>query len=91
MLNFKGKPLHLPDFDTIIAVNLRGTVDVIRQFVPHIAKNKPLGSKPAASSLAASDIGDGERGVVVMVSSIAAVSERTLFGHQFPSLLKFTT
>jgi 3-hydroxyacyl-CoA dehydrogenase / 3-hydroxy-2-methylbutyryl-CoA dehydrogenase len=40
-------------------VNVRGTIDLIRQVLPHIAKQDPIGE-------------DGERGIVIMVASSAA-------------------
>ena len=40
-------------------INLYGTIDLIRQLVPSLAKNKPASP-------------DGERGVLIMVSSVAA-------------------
>jgi 3-hydroxyacyl-CoA dehydrogenase / 3-hydroxy-2-methylbutyryl-CoA dehydrogenase len=46
-------------FDRVLAINLRGTVDLIRQSLPYLARNEPEGD-------------DGERGVVVVVSSVAA-------------------
>lgn len=46
-------------FNFVIDVNLRGTVDVVRQFLPYIAKSIPEGE-------------DHERGVVIMVASSAA-------------------
>lgn len=46
-------------FDRVLAINLRGTVDLIRQTLPHLARNEPEGD-------------DGERGLVVVVSSVAA-------------------
>lgn len=46
-------------FDRTLAINLRGTVDLIRLALPHIAATTPQGP-------------DGERGVVVVVSSVAA-------------------
>ncbi|PFH62937.1 hypothetical protein XA68_10990 [Ophiocordyceps unilateralis] len=58
ILDRDGSPFHLDDFDFVIGVNLRGTIDVIRHAVQHIAKVEPDA--------------DGERGVVVMVASSAA-------------------
>ena len=52
--------LSLDGFDFVININLRGTVDLLRQLLPLIAKNEPL------------EEADGERGVLVMVSSVAA-------------------
>lgn len=46
-------------FDFVMNINLRGTIDLLRQILPTMSKNKPL-------------IPDGERGVVIMVSSVAA-------------------
>lgn len=46
-------------FDKTIGINLRGTVDVITQALPHLA------AVPAERP-------DGERGVIVVVSSVAA-------------------
>ena len=46
-------------FDRTIAINLRGTVDLIRLTLPHMALNEPWGP-------------DGERGIVIVVSSTAA-------------------
>jgi NAD(P)-dependent dehydrogenase (short-subunit alcohol dehydrogenase family) len=40
-------------------VNVRGTIDLIRQVLPHMAQTAPLDA-------------DGERGVVIMVASSAA-------------------
>lgn len=52
-------PLDLDGFDFVMNINVRGSVDLIRQVVPHLCKVKPL--EP-----------DGERGVIVLVSSSAA-------------------
>ena len=40
-------------------INVRGTIDLVRQVLPHIASTTPSGP-------------DGERGVVIMVASAAA-------------------
>lgn len=40
-------------------VNVRGTIDLIRQCLPHMARSTPLNE-------------DGERGVIIMVASSAA-------------------
>jgi len=53
------KPFNLDDFDFVMNVNVRGTIDLIRQCLPHMAKTKPIGE-------------DGERGIVIMVASSAA-------------------
>lgn len=45
--------------DFVLNINLRGTIDLIRQCLPHMINVKPLPP-------------DGERGVIIMVSSSAA-------------------
>lgn len=49
----------MDNFEFVMNVNVRGTVDLIRQSLAHIAKTEP--SQP-----------DGERGIVIMVASSAA-------------------
>ncbi len=53
-----GSPMPLEDFSRIININLIGTFDVIRQTAADMAKLDALD--------------DGERGVIVMTSSVAA-------------------
>jgi NAD(P)-dependent dehydrogenase (short-subunit alcohol dehydrogenase family) len=43
----------------VLGINLRGTIDLVRQVLPHIAATEPSGP-------------DGERGIVIMVASSAA-------------------
>lgn len=59
MLDRDGAPMSLDDFDFVINVNLRGTLDLVRQTVPLLAAAEPIGP-------------DGERGIVIMVASAAA-------------------
>ncbi|KKY25945.1 putative 3-hydroxyacyl- dehydrogenase type-2 [Diplodia seriata] len=59
IISQKNEPLPLSSFDLVVSINLRGTVDLIRQVLPHLAQNEPYGP-------------DGERGVIIMVSSSAA-------------------
>lgn len=59
MLDRNGKALDLDNFDFVINVNLRGTIDLVRQTLEHLANSPPDGP-------------DAERGVVVMVASSAA-------------------
>ncbi|CAL3973733.1 unnamed protein product [Diplocarpon coronariae] len=47
------EPFSLSDFDFVMNVNVRGTIDLIRQVLPHLARTTPVGE-------------DGERGVVIM-------------------------
>lgn len=53
------RPVSLESIDFVLGINLRGTLDLVRQVLPHIAAAEPEGP-------------DGERGVVVMVASAAA-------------------
>ncbi|KAH8813344.1 putative 3-hydroxyacyl-CoA dehydrogenase-like protein [Xylogone sp. PMI_703] len=53
------QPMSLDTYDFVMGVNVRGTIDLIRQVIPHMAQTKP-------------DNEDGERGVLIMVSSAAA-------------------
>jgi 3-hydroxyacyl-CoA dehydrogenase / 3-hydroxy-2-methylbutyryl-CoA dehydrogenase len=57
--NATVKMMDLEKFDRVMNINLRGTVDLIRQVIPHMSLNEPEGP-------------DGERGVIIMVSSVAA-------------------
>ncbi|KJZ76130.1 hypothetical protein HIM_04586 [Hirsutella minnesotensis 3608] len=57
-LDRDGAPLDLDDVDLVLSVNLRGTIDLVRQSVAQIAKVD-------------ADV-QGERGVVIMVASSAA-------------------
>src|SRR4051812_37694 len=59
MLDRHGKAMDLDNFDFVINVNLRGTIDLVRQTLEHLAKVEPVGP-------------DAERGVIVMVASSAA-------------------
>jgi len=53
------EPFSLSDFDFVMNVNVRGTIDLVRQVLPHIARTEPVDA-------------DGERGIVIMVASSAA-------------------
>lgn len=59
MLDSKGTPFSMASVDFVLNINLRGTLDLVRQVLPHLAAGAPAGA-------------DGERGVVVMVASAAA-------------------
>ena len=53
------RAVEMEAVDFVVGINLRGTVDLVRQVLPHLGAVQPEGP-------------DGERGVVVMVSSAAA-------------------
>lgn len=59
ILDRTGSPFDLSSFDLVQAVNVRGVVDTVRQFLAHLAQAPPLAP-------------DNERGVVVLVASTAA-------------------
>ncbi len=54
-----GKPFDLQGFDFVMNINVRGSIDLIRQILPHMSAIEA--TQP-----------DGERGVIVLVSSSAA-------------------
>lgn len=62
IMDGKHRPARLDALDLVLGVNLRGTLDLVRQALPHIAAASPDGGEGP----------DGERGVVVMVASSAA-------------------
>lgn len=64
--------MPLDNFDRVVRINLHGTIDLIRQLLPAIVKNEPVSTKPTAGSPGPGDAGDGERGVLILVSSVAA-------------------
>jgi NAD(P)-dependent dehydrogenase (short-subunit alcohol dehydrogenase family) len=54
-----NEPVEMKQLDFVLNINLRGVLDLLRLSLPHMAANKPTD-------------GDGERGVLVLVSSSAA-------------------
>ena len=54
-----GDPFDLKGFDFVMNINVRGSIDLVRQFLPHMIKSEP-------------EAPDGERGVIILVSSSAA-------------------
>ena len=59
IIDKNGDPLGMDGFDFVMNINVRGSIDLIRQVLPHLTKVQPEGP-------------DSERGVVVLVSSSAA-------------------
>ncbi|CAJ2500004.1 Uu.00g028570.m01.CDS01 [Anthostomella pinea] len=59
ILDRHGEAFSLESFDFVVNINLRGTMDLVRQCLVHLAKTEPVGE-------------DRERGVVIMVASCAA-------------------
>lgn len=62
ILDGKNRPLSLQSLDFVLSINLRGTIDLVRQFLPQLSQSPP----------SVTPSGDKEHGVVVMVSSAAA-------------------
>ena len=54
-----GEPMDITGFDFVMNINVRGSIDLVRQVVPHLSQVKP-------------ESPDGERGIIVLVSSAAA-------------------
>lgn len=59
IIDKKNEPLSIESIDFVLNINLRGTLDLIRQALPHMTLNTPDGA-------------DGERGVIIMIASSAA-------------------
>jgi NAD(P)-dependent dehydrogenase (short-subunit alcohol dehydrogenase family) len=55
----KNEPVSIASIDFVLNINLRGTLDLIRQAVPYMTTVQPEGP-------------DGERGVIIMIASSAA-------------------
>ena len=59
IIDKKNEPLSIESIDFVLNINLRGTLDLIRQALPHMTLNIPSGV-------------DCERGVIIMIASSAA-------------------
>ncbi|GAB7341801.1 hypothetical protein MBLNU457_g0129t1 [Dothideomycetes sp. NU457] len=59
LIDRNNNPIPMAAIDFVLNVNLRGTLDFVRQCLPLMVKTKPEDS-------------DGERGVIILVSSSAA-------------------
>jgi len=59
IIDRNGDPLDMSGFDFVMSINVRGSVDLVRQVLPYLTQVEP-------------EAPDGERGVVVLVSSSAA-------------------
>ena len=58
-----GEMCDMDQFDFVMNINVRGSVDLVRQFCPYWIKRQP--EKQV-------DGGDAERGVIILVASSAA-------------------
>ena len=59
IIDKKNEPLSIESIDFVLNINLRGTLDLIRQALPFMTTATPEGP-------------DGERGVIIMIASSAA-------------------
>ncbi|KAF2719831.1 NAD(P)-binding protein [Polychaeton citri CBS 116435] len=59
LVNKHNEPISMDAIDFVLNINLRGVLDLVRLCLPHMTTNTPL--EP-----------DGERGVLILVSSSAA-------------------
>ena len=59
LIDKNNEPVPMEQIDFVLNINLRGVLDLLRLTLPHIASNTPLDP-------------DGERGVLILVSSSAA-------------------
>ncbi|OBT57454.1 hypothetical protein VE04_02297 [Pseudogymnoascus sp. 24MN13] len=64
IIDRNGNPFSLDDFDFVMNVNVRGTIDLIRQTLPHLTTVTPVGP-------------EGERGVLIIVD-LGAIASLTL-------------
>ncbi|RCI12206.1 hypothetical protein L249_0506 [Ophiocordyceps polyrhachis-furcata BCC 54312] len=80
ILDRAGSPFDLENFDLTVAVNLRGTIDLVRQTVEHMAKVEPNaeGERGVVVMVASSATFDGQRGQVAYAASKGAVASMTL-------------
>jgi 3-hydroxyacyl-CoA dehydrogenase/3-hydroxy-2-methylbutyryl-CoA dehydrogenase len=65
MIDKSGNSHPLDLFEFVVSLNLTGTFNLTRLVVAEIAKQEPVGP-------------DGERGIVIMVSSSSAVRDTTI-------------
>ncbi|KAH8721716.1 hypothetical protein BGZ61DRAFT_492214 [Ilyonectria robusta] len=59
IIDENNNPFSMDHVDKVLNINLRGTIDLIRQTLPHLTIAAPEGT-------------DGERGVIIMIASLAA-------------------
>lgn len=77
----KNEPLSIESIDFVLNINLRGTLDLIRQTVPHMTKASPTepgGSRGVIIMIASSAAFDGQMGQVAYAASKGAVASLTL-------------
>ncbi|KAB8446163.1 hypothetical protein FH972_025146 [Carpinus fangiana] len=68
----KGRVLSLDSFDAVVNINLRGSVDLVLQLLPALVGNAPSATIDGVEATSLTGGEDAERGVLVLVSSVAA-------------------
>ncbi|KAF1851566.1 3-hydroxyacyl-CoA dehydrogenase type-2 [Cucurbitaria berberidis CBS 394.84] len=81
IIDKKNEPLSIESIDFVLNINLRGTLDLIRQTVPHMTTatpSEPDGSRGVIIMIASSAAFDGQMGQVAYAASKGAVASLTL-------------
>lgn len=81
IIDKKNEPLSLESIDFVLNINLRGTLDLIRQTLPHMTtapSSGPDGARGVIIMIASSAAFDGQMGQVAYAASKGAVASLTL-------------
>jgi NAD(P)-dependent dehydrogenase (short-subunit alcohol dehydrogenase family) len=81
IIDKKNEPLSMESIDFVLNINLRGTLDLVRQVVPHMTTTTPTtpdGSRGVIIMIASSAAFDGQMGQVAYAASKGAVASLTL-------------
>lgn len=81
IIDKKNEPLSIESIDFVLNINLRGTLDLIRQTLPHMTTTTPCspdGSRGVIIMIASSAAFDGQMGQVAYAASKGAVASLTL-------------
>jgi len=81
IIDKKNEPLSIESIDFVLNINLRGTLDLVRQVVPHMTTTTPSspdGSRGVIIMIASSAAFDGQMGQVAYAASKGAVASLTL-------------
>jgi NAD(P)-dependent dehydrogenase (short-subunit alcohol dehydrogenase family) len=81
IIDKKNEPLSIESIDFVLNINLRGTLDLIRQTLPHMTTTTPSatdGSRGVIIMIASSAAFDGQMGQVAYAASKGAVASLTL-------------
>jgi len=81
IIDKKNEPLSIESIDFVLNINLRGTLDLVRQVLPHMTTTTPSspdGSRGVIIMIASSAAFDGQMGQVAYAASKGAVASLTL-------------